>query len=85
VTTIRIRDGKAVGGVAEIEVDKGDTVRLKVVSDATHEVHVHGYDLTELADPDAPARFEFKAKIDGIFEIEIEELKEPIAELRVNP
>jgi plastocyanin len=85
VTTIRVRDGKAVGGVKEIEADKGDTVRFEVSTDAPHEVHLHGYDVARDAAPGEPARFEVEAKIEGIFEIELEDLKEQIAELKVSP
>ena len=47
VPTITIKDGKPVGGVQEIEVDKGDTIQFKVKSDADHEIHMHGYDIAK--------------------------------------
>jgi hypothetical protein len=85
VPTITIKDGKPVGGEQEIEVDKGDTIRFKVKSDADHEIHLHGYDIAKDVEAGGQVTYELTADIDGIFEIEIEDLKEPIAELRVNP
>jgi FtsP/CotA-like multicopper oxidase with cupredoxin domain len=70
VTRIRLQGGKVVGGVADIKARKGDTVRIAVSSDAPDEFHLHGYDIYERAEPGQPARFLFKANIEGIFELE---------------
>ena len=70
VTRIRLEGGQAAGGAAEIKVKKGDTVRIVVSSDAPDEFHLHGYDIYEQAKPGQPARFVFKANIEGIFELE---------------
>ncbi|HWH46109.1 MAG TPA: hypothetical protein VNT32_15430 [Thermoleophilaceae bacterium] len=83
--TVRVRRGKPVGGVARVEVDKGDRVRVEVMSDAPHVVHLHGYDLFEDVRPGRAARFIFVADLEGIFELELEGVHEQIAELRVNP
>ena len=85
VPTITIKDGKPVGGEHEIEVDKGDTIKFKVKSDADHEIHMHGYDIAKDVEAGGEVSYSVPADIDGIFEIEIEDLTEPIAELRVNP
>jgi len=85
VPTITIKDGKPVGGVQEIEVDKGDAIRFKVKSDADHEIHMHGYDIAKDVEAGGQVSYNVPADIDGIFEIEIEDLGEQIAELRVNP
>jgi hypothetical protein len=85
VPTITIKDGKPVGGEQEIEVDKGDTIQFKVKSDEDHEIHMHGYDIAKDVEAGGTVTYNVPADIDGIFEIEIEDLKEPIAELRVNP
>ncbi len=53
-----------------IAVEKGDTVRLIVTSDASDEIHLHGYDITRTAAPGKPARFRFEANTEGVFEIE---------------
>jgi len=57
-------------GVRRIETKKGEFVRLLVESDAPAEVHVHGYDITRKARPSEPARFSFRADIEGVFEVE---------------
>jgi FtsP/CotA-like multicopper oxidase with cupredoxin domain len=83
---IEVRAGKPVGGAKEITVQRGDVVRLRVTSkDTTEEVHVHGYDLIEGLSPGAPARFRFAARIEGIFEIELEGTRIQIARLVVEP
>ena len=83
--TITIKDGKPVGGIQEIEVDKGDTIEFKVKSDADHEIHMHGYDIAKDVEAGGQVTYNVPADIDGIFEVEIEDLGEQIAELRVNP
>jgi FtsP/CotA-like multicopper oxidase with cupredoxin domain len=70
VARIRMRDGGVVGGVQDIEVERGDTVRIVVASDAPDEIHLHGYDITRDAAPGRPARFRFEAEAEGAFEIE---------------
>jgi FtsP/CotA-like multicopper oxidase with cupredoxin domain len=70
VTRFRMRGGAVVGGVKDIEVESGDTVRIVVTSDAPDEIHLHGYDITRNAAPGRPARFRFKAEAEGAFEIE---------------
>lgn len=84
-TRIRVEGGQPVGGVAEIEAERGDTVRLTVSTDTPQEVHLHGYDIFEDAARGSPARFEFDADLEGIFEIELEGPHTQIAELRVEP
>lgn len=83
--TIVIRDGEPVGGVRELEYDAGDQVRFRVRSDVADEVHVHGYDLSQDVAAGGEVSFDFTAEIEGIFEVELEQRVEQIAELRVNP
>ena len=68
-----LRDGKPAGGIARIEVKSGDLVRMVIESDAPDQVHVHGYDIEKEAGPEAPARFSFRAQIEGVFEVESHE------------
>jgi hypothetical protein len=61
-----------------------------VSSDAPDEIHLHGYDIELEAAPGAPARFSFKANLEGVFEMESHTAEdagqEPlIANLVVNP
>jgi plastocyanin len=85
VATIRVKGGEAVGGLATIEASQGDTVRFQVRSDAEHEIHLHGYDVSKDVTADRPARFELEANDTGIFEIELEDTGTQIAELKVEP
>ena len=69
-TRIQLRGGQVVGGPADIKVTKGDQVLIVVSADAPDDIHLHGYDIEKSVEPGKPARFEFKADIEGIFEIE---------------
>ena len=82
---IRVEGGKPVGGIADITVSKGDRVRFSVTSDVADEVHVHGYDFMKDVAAGGTVRFDFPAKIDGSFEIELENRQEQIASLKVEP
>jgi hypothetical protein len=82
--TIVVRDGKPVGGVQKLEFQKGGTIDFAVRSDTPGEIHFHGYDVHR----DVPAgggtvRFRLPAKIDGRFEVEVEETGEQIAQIEV--
>ena len=89
---ITFRDGAPVGGVQEVEVTKGDPVRIDLASDVPAEVHVHGYELTEEVEAGRTARLDFRASLDGVFEIELHLHAGPdegseiqVAELKVTP
>jgi FtsP/CotA-like multicopper oxidase with cupredoxin domain len=82
---VRARDLKPVGGIKKTKVKKGDTVRIAVISDQNEEAHLHGYDLSRDIGPGKVGRYRFKADIDGIFELELENAGVQIAELRVEP
>ena len=82
---IRAEGLRPVGRVKTIAVSKGDTVRFEIRSDQADEGHLHGYDISKPVGPGRRARYRFKADLEGIFEIELENAGVPIAELRVNP
>jgi FtsP/CotA-like multicopper oxidase with cupredoxin domain len=84
-TVIHLVNGQPTGGKQKISVKKGDTIRLKVTSDETGEIHVHGFDLEQEAGPGRPASFTFKANIEGRFEVESHVGNVQIAEISVNP
>ena len=84
-TQIVVKGAKPVGGVKDISVSKGDEVKFTVQSDVADEIHVHGYDFMKDVKAGGKVSFDFKAKIDGAFEIELEGRKEQIAELKVEP
>lgn len=85
VTTIVIKNGKPVGGIADLTYNKGEEVRFKVDSDVSDEVHMHGYDIMKDVKAGGSVSFDFPATIEGVFEAELEGRKEQILELTVNP
>jgi len=56
-----------------ISVSKGQRVRIEVASDATDEVHVHGYDLTADLAPGRTGVVSFRADRTGLYEVEVED------------
>jgi heme/copper-type cytochrome/quinol oxidase subunit 2 len=82
---IVVKGAKPVGGVRHITVNKGDRVRFTVQSDVADEIHVHGYNFMKDVPKGGKISFDFPAKIDGDFEVELEGRKQQIADLAVNP
>jgi FtsP/CotA-like multicopper oxidase with cupredoxin domain len=89
-TRISVKGGVIAGDVKSIRVVKGDTVQIVVTSDVPDQIHLHGYDIEKEAAPGKPARFNFKADAEGVFELESHAAedagKEPLlARLLVGP
>jgi len=82
---IVIVGGKPQGGVKKLSYKNGDRIQFTVSSDVADEIHVHGYDLMKDVPAGGTVRFSFPARIEGVFEVELEGRKQQIAELRVNP
>jgi hypothetical protein len=85
IPVIVVRNGKPVGGIKKLSYRVGDRVAFTVRSDVSDEIHVHGYDVMKDVESGGQVTFSFKAKIDGIFEVELESRGEQIAELKVQP
>ena len=83
--TVRVVDAKPQGGVKKLTCQKGGTVKFRVVSDTADEIHVHGYDFHKDVAKGGSVTFDFPAKIDGRFVVELEGSSTQIAELDVNP
>jgi hypothetical protein len=83
--TVRVVDAKPAGGVQSLDVKKGGHVHLVVRSDTADEIHIHGYDIHKDVARNGAATFDFTAKIDGGFVIELESHKQQIANLKVEP
>jgi hypothetical protein len=83
--TVQVRNYKPVGGIQDLTVKKGDRVRYTVESDKPEEIHTHGYDIARDVAPGKPAKFDFKATIDGEFEVELEHHGVQIMRLTVQP
>ncbi len=83
VIEVRVAGGKVQGGVRRERLQRGDTVVLRVVADVADEVHLHGYDRTAEVAPGKPAQIRFTADITGVFEVELEQRKQPLLMLEV--
>jgi hypothetical protein len=82
---VAFRNGRVIGGVKRVTVERGDRVVLVVRSDEADHVHLHGYDLLVDVVPGGVARIRFTADLVGRFEIELEDRHLPLAELEVEP
>ena len=76
-------EGRRLPSPATIAVNQGDRVSLRVEADVTDRVHVHGYDLLTELSPDREATITFRANVPGVFEIELEDAGQPLAQLEV--
>ena len=73
------------GKERELSYEKGDTITFRVRHSEDEEVHVHGYDKSKEIKAGETVTMSFKANIEGIFEIELEQSGTPIASLKVEP
>ena len=80
---LSIEDGEM--SPAEISVDEGDSVTLRVSSDEPMELHLHGYDVEQEVEPGKKARLHFEADLTGRFEIEDHESESELSVLQVRP
>jgi hypothetical protein len=83
--TVLVQNAKPAGGIKKLTYNKGDRVRFVVDSDTADEIHVHGYNFKKDVPAGGKVSFDFPATIDGIFVIELENHRQQIAQLRVNP
>ena len=84
IIEVTYRDG-AVVGPTSFTVTQGDRARIIVHADVSDEVHFHGYDLSADVTPETPARIDFVADAAGVYEVELEDLGEPLFELEIVP
>jgi hypothetical protein len=85
VPEIRLRGGEPAGGVRTLEFEAGERARFAVASDRRAEIHVHGYDVTRSVPPGGRVTISFRARAQGVFEIESHTTHREIARLRVVP
>jgi hypothetical protein len=78
-------EGQRLPNLARIDATQGQRVALRVEADVTDEVHVHGYDLLADLSPGERVTITFWADIPGVFEIELEEAGQLLAQLQVEP
>lgn len=85
VPTIVVEGGEPKGGVQELTYEEGEPISFRVTSDVADEVHFHGYDVGKEVEAGGTVSFAVPATIPGIFEVELEDAKEQIAEVTVEP
>jgi plastocyanin len=85
IQVITVKNGKAVGGVQTVAVKKGDRARFKVVSDADHEIHLHGFDIAKDVKAGGSVTYNVKTDAPGIYEFEIEDTGTKIGQVKVEP
>jgi hypothetical protein len=83
--TIDVKNAKPVGGVKKIKLKEGGTLNLTVNSDTADEVHVHATNQHEDVKKGGSIQMVIKPTGTGASEIELEEHKEQLAELSVEP
>jgi hypothetical protein len=82
--SVRYANGEVVGGIVRADIEEDSEVVLVVRADVEDEVHLHGYDIAADVAPGQAARITFRADMVGEFEVELEDLGVPIAELTVS-
>ena len=83
VFDVVVSGGEVAGGGRQ-EVDLGDTVTIRVTSDVTDRIHLHGYDLQADVPAGEIAELTFDATIPGVFEVELEDAGTPLLELEIS-
>jgi hypothetical protein len=83
--TIDVKNAKPVGGVKQIKLKQGGTLNLTVNSDTADEIHVHATDQHEDVEKGGTIKMTIKPTGTGNSEIELENHKEQIAELTIEP
>jgi hypothetical protein len=80
-----VKDGKLTSGHPVIQVHQGEHVVLRISSNATDELHLHGYDLHARITPQETAVLEFSANRTGRFTLELHEAQTELGALEVYP
>src|SRR3954462_7538418 len=83
--TIDVKNAKPVGGVKKIKLKQGGTLTLTVNSDTADEIHVHATDPHKDVTKGASVTIVIKPTGTGNSEIELEQHKQQLAELTIQP
>jgi hypothetical protein len=84
-TTVVVKNAKPVGGVKDVTFKKGKTIDLTIKSDTADEVHFHGYDVHKDVTKGGSVHFKIAATIEGKFIVELENHKQTLANVTVEP
>jgi hypothetical protein len=80
-----VKDGQLASGQSVIQVHRGEHVVLRISSNATDELHLHGYDLYAQITPQKTAVLEFNANRTGRFTLELHKANTELGALEVYP
>jgi hypothetical protein len=83
--TIDVKNAKPVGGVRRIKIKQGGTLNLTVNSDVADEIHVHATDQHKDVEKGGTIKLTIKPTGTGNSEIELENHKQQLAELAIEP
>jgi hypothetical protein len=85
VDKLAVRNGQPVGGKKTFKFTKDENARIDVTSDKAGEVHLHGYDIEKEVNPGKTTKFQFKADIEGVFDLEDHASDAKLANVEVGP
>lgn len=77
--------GGSVRGGGRQTVSLNERIRLRVTSNVSDEVHVHGYEHRFAVGDTGPAEITFIANLPGVFEVELEKARRRLLTLEVRP
>lgn len=83
--TIDVKNAKPVGGIHKIKLKQNGTLNLTVNSDTADEIHVHATDQHAEVKKGGSIHLTIKPTGTGNSEIELENHKQQIAELTIEP
>lgn len=82
---INIQNGRVVSGSTLLQVHEGDEITLKIISDRSDEVHLHGYDLHAHIVAGETTTLAFTATRTGRFGLEMHRSHAELGALEVYP
>ena len=82
---VTVRDGAVEGGPRRERFRVNEQATIRVRSDVSDEVHLHGYDQRVDVEAGGTTTLEFVASIPGVFEMELEHRRLKLLELEVRP
>jgi len=85
VFDIVVKGGKRVSEPAVLQAHQGDEVTLRITSDTTDELHLHGYNLQMQVSPERTAVLKFTASRTGRFTFEFHRIGLELGALEVYP
>ena len=85
VFELGLKNGRLVSGPAVLQVKAGDRVTLKIASNNSDELHVHGYDLRLRLKPEEVVTLDFTANRTGRFGLELHRAHAEVGALEVYP